>query len=50
LPLTHAVALVRPLLLGELPPSPLLHVAVLATIALTAFAIALKLAQRRLLA
>ena len=50
LPLTHAVLLVRPLLLGDDVTAPVLHVAVLATIALVAFAVALKLARRRLLA
>ncbi|HEX5394087.1 MAG TPA: ABC transporter permease [Rhodocyclaceae bacterium] len=49
LPLTHAVALVRPLLLGGTPTAPLLHVGVLAVIAVVAFAIALPLARRRLL-
>ena len=50
LPLTHAVALVRPLLLGTVPDAPLLHLTVLAGIALLAFAVALRLARRRLLA
>jgi lipooligosaccharide transport system permease protein len=49
LPLTHAVALVRPLLLGEVPTAPLLHVLVLAFIAIGAFHIALVLTRRRLL-
>ena len=49
LPLTHAVQLVRPLLVGEIPPNALLHVGVLAAITLAACAIALRLAPRRLL-
>ena len=49
LPLTHAVSLVRPLLLGEMPPHALLHVSVLVTITLIGFAVAVKLARRRLL-
>ncbi|CAG0985712.1 Inner membrane transport permease YadH [Rhodocyclaceae bacterium] len=49
LPLAHAVQLVRPLLFGELPTGPWLHVAVLAAVALSAFAAALVLTRRRLL-
>lgn len=49
LPLTHAVALVRPLLLGHLPEQPLLHALVLLLTGLGGFAVALKLARRRLL-
>ncbi|MBX9849287.1 MAG: ABC transporter permease [Rhodocyclaceae bacterium] len=49
LPLAHAVALVRPLLNGEVPAYALVHVAVLALIAITAFWIALGLTRRRLL-
>lgn len=49
LPLTHAVLLVRPLLAGELPHDILLHTGVLLAITLLAFAVALKLAHRRLL-
>ena len=49
LPLTHAVALVRPLL-TELPlTQPLLHLSVLAIYAATGYAIAAHLAARRLL-
>ena len=48
LPLTHAVALGRPLLLGRLPEAPLLHVAVLVAYGLAGFAIALALFRRRL--
>ncbi|HEY3430989.1 MAG TPA: ABC transporter permease [Rhodocyclaceae bacterium] len=49
LPLTHAVALVRPLLLGTTPDNILLHVGMLLAVSLVSFAVALKLAQRRLL-
>ena len=49
LPLSHAVALVRPLLLGELPTQAGLHLAVLAGIAVAAFWLALGLTRRRLL-
>lgn len=49
LPLTHAVALVRPLLQGQVPEHILLHLAVLLGVALAAFAVALRLARRRLL-
>jgi lipooligosaccharide transport system permease protein len=49
LPLTHAVAIARPLLAGEVPGQVLLHVAVLAGYGLVAFHIALVLARRRLL-
>jgi len=49
LPLTHAVALVRPLMSGTVPAAPLLHVAVLALYAVAAFCIALVLMRRRLL-
>jgi len=49
LPLTHAVALVRPML-TELPlTAPLLHVGVLLLYAVTGFAVAARLARRRLL-
>ena len=49
LPLSHAVALVRPLLLGELPGQIGLHLAVLAGITVAAFWLALALTRRRLL-
>ena len=49
MPLAHAVQLIRPLLLGRLPETPLLHIVVLATIAASAFWIALILTRRRLL-
>ena len=49
LPLSHAVQLARPLLLGSVPQDILLHVAVLALYALAGFHLALLLARRRLL-
>lgn len=49
LPLYHGVALVRPLLSGELPPAALLHVGVLLVYAVTGFAAAVALTRRRLL-
>jgi lipooligosaccharide transport system permease protein len=49
LPLTHAVALIRPLLFGQVPEAPLLHIGVLAAITVAAFWIALGLTRRRLL-
>lgn len=49
LPLTHAVSLARPLVNGTVPPSWLLHIAVLAAYALAAFYVALALTRRRLL-
>jgi lipooligosaccharide transport system permease protein len=49
LPLTHAVSLARPLVAGEVPPSWLLHIAVLAGYATVSFYIALALTRRRLL-
>lgn len=49
LPLAHAVQLVRPLLFGDVPTTAWLHVAVLAAVALPAFATALALTRRRLL-
>jgi len=49
LPLSHAVQLARPLLLGSIPHDILLHVAVLALYALAGFHLALLLARRRLL-
>jgi lipooligosaccharide transport system permease protein len=48
LPLTHAIELGRPLLLGRWPDHVLLHVAVLAAYGIAGFAIALKLFRRRL--
>ncbi len=49
LPLTHAVALVRPLMQGETPTQIVLHVVVLATYAAVAFYVATVLFRRRLL-
>jgi lipooligosaccharide transport system permease protein len=48
LPLTHAIALGRPLLLGRLPEAPLLNLAVLLAYAVAGFAVALALFRRRL--
>lgn len=49
LPLSHAVRLVRPLLLGEIPTNALLHLAALLATAIAAFWLALILTRRRLL-
>ncbi|HUY03196.1 MAG TPA: ABC transporter permease [Rhodocyclaceae bacterium] len=49
LPLAHAVQLVRPLLLGQVPQHVLLHLAALLATAGAAFWLALVLARRRLL-
>ena len=49
LPLTHAVAVARPLMSGTVPDAVLLHVGVLALYAATAFYLALALTRRRLL-
>ena len=49
LPLSHAVQLARPLLLGDVPENAIIHVAALLTIAAIAFAIATALTRRRLL-
>ncbi len=49
LPLSHAVRLVRPLLLGEIPGNALTHVAALVATAGAAFWLALVLTRRRLL-
>jgi len=49
LPLAHAVRLVRPLLLGQMPASILLHLTVLTATALCSFWLALILTRRRLL-
>jgi lipooligosaccharide transport system permease protein len=49
LPLAHAVALVRPLLLGQMPESIGQHVAALATTGTLAFWVASILTRRRLL-
>lgn len=49
LPLTHAVALIRPLIFGESPQHIVWHVGMLLAMAGVAFAIALQLTRRRLL-
>ena len=49
LPLAHAVRLVRPLLLGQIPTGIGLHLTVLAATALVSFWVALLLTRRRLL-
>jgi len=49
LPLTHAIALVRPLINDTLPAQPALHIAVLVAYALFGYYIALVLTRRRLL-
>ncbi len=49
LPLAQGVALVRPLLAGQMPQDVLLHVGVLLATTVIAFAIALRLTRRRLL-
>jgi lipooligosaccharide transport system permease protein len=49
LPLYHGVALARPLLLGEVPPAILVHVAVLLAYAIGGFYVAVLLTRRRLL-
>ncbi|MGB7649949.1 MAG: ABC transporter permease [Gallionella sp.] len=48
LPLTHAIALARPLLSNTLPPQFILHIAVLVAYALCGFYVALVLFRRRL--
>ena len=50
LPLTHAIAIGRPLFLGQWPQDGFLHAAVLAAWGVTGFDIALRLFRRRLLA
>ncbi|WP_437558143.1 ABC transporter permease [Acidithiobacillus sulfuriphilus] len=49
LPLTHAVALIRPLLTGHAPSHWLLHLGVLLLFTLMAYVLALRLLERRLL-
>jgi len=49
LPLYHGVAIVRPLLGGELPPGLAVHLAVLAAYAIVGFYLATVLTRRRLL-
>ena len=47
LPLTHAVTLVRPLIIGELPARPLLPLAVLCAYAVAGYYVSLVLTRRR---
>lgn len=49
LPLTHAIELARPLLLGRWPENPLLNLAVLAAYGVAGFLLALRLFRRRLM-
>jgi len=49
LPLTHAIELGRPLLLGRWPEAPLLHIAVLVAYGVAGFLIALRMFRRRLM-
>jgi lipooligosaccharide transport system permease protein len=49
LPLTHAIDLVRPLMLGQAPADILLHIGVLLAYGLSGFSLALGLARKRLL-
>ena len=49
LPLTHAVDLVRPLVFGQIPAHPLLHVAYLLALTVAASWLAIVLTRRRLL-
>ncbi len=49
LPLTHAVALVRPLMNDTVPPGVVMHLSVLLLYAMAAFHVALALTRRRLL-
>jgi len=49
LPLSHATALVRPLMMGEIPDSPAVHVLVLLAYALAGFYAAVILFRRRFL-
>jgi lipooligosaccharide transport system permease protein len=50
LPLTHALAIIRPLVIGEWPESPLAHLGVLLSYSAVAYSLATALARRRLLA
>jgi lipooligosaccharide transport system permease protein len=49
LPLSHSVALIRPLAFGLMPDNVLLHVGMLLAISVAAFSVALVLTRRRLL-
>lgn len=48
LPLAHAIQLIRPLIIGELPANVLLHLAVIAGYALLGLAVSIRLVRRRL--
>jgi lipooligosaccharide transport system permease protein len=48
LPLTHAIDLARPLMVGNVPPAALLHITVLLVYALIGFYVSLVLFRRRL--
>jgi lipooligosaccharide transport system permease protein len=48
LPLTHAVDIARPLMMGAVPPSTMLHIAVLLAYTLCGFYVSLVLFRRRL--
>ncbi len=50
LPLTHAVAVIRPLMTGQWPSDPAVHVAVLVLYTALAYAVATRLVRNRLLA
>lgn len=49
LPLTHAVALVRPLVAGQQPGQPVLHILILLAYALVCYYLAVVLVRRRLI-
>ena len=49
LPLTHAIDLGRPLLLGRAPENPLLNIAVLVAYAIVGYLVAMRLFRRRLM-
>jgi lipooligosaccharide transport system permease protein len=49
LPLTHAVALIRPLLFGQIPAMPFLHIGMLSAMTVVCYWIAVVLTRRRLL-
>jgi lipooligosaccharide transport system permease protein len=49
LPLTHAIDLARPLILGRIPDAALVHVLALLAYGVAGFALALRLTRRRLL-
>jgi len=50
LPLTHALAIIRPLVIGQWPQAPLLHLGVLVAYGTVAYTLATALARRRLTA